>query len=125
REAPLRAQADGWVLKPALGRVGDMVAIRGVTAAADVKKAARWARLASRGWIAQRRFEAIPVETADGPRFPCIGVFVIDGRAAGAYGRLANKPLIDAASQDIAVLIARDAGSPAEPRPSPAEPASR
>lgn len=114
RDAPLRAEPEAWVLKPALGRVGDMVAIRGVSAATDVKKAARWARLAPRGWIAQRRFEAIPVETAEGPRYPCIGVFVIDGRAAGAYGRLAARPLIDAAAQDIAVLITRDAAEPGE-----------
>lgn len=119
RARPARAELDAWVLKPALGRVGDMVAIRGVSAAGQIRRAERLARLAPRSWVAQRRFEAVPVETADGPRYPCIGVFVIDGRAAGAYGRLAPRPLIDAGAQDIAVLVAR---GPADAAPARAEP---
>jgi hypothetical protein len=38
---------------------------------------------------------------------PCIGVFVVDGRACGAYGRLAERALIDSAARDVAVLVAR------------------
>jgi hypothetical protein len=32
-------------------------------------------------------------------------VYVIDGRAAGIYARVARKPLIDGRAQDAAVLI--------------------
>jgi hypothetical protein len=35
----------------------------------------------------------------------CVGVYTIDGRAAGAYARLAKRPLIDYASVDAAVLV--------------------
>jgi hypothetical protein len=43
--------------------------------------------------------------TRSGPRHLCIGVFVIDGRASGFYGRLAAGPIIEKHAQDIAVLV--------------------
>lgn len=96
---------DGWVLKAALGRVGDAVGLRGVTAADHWRRIRRDVRWHAGHWIAQRRFEAVPMPGPRGPVFPCIGVFVIDGRAAGAYGRVSHRPLIDDQAQDAAVLI--------------------
>ncbi len=104
-----RLDGDEWVLKPALGRVGDGVGIRGVVGGRDWRRIRREARSHPRHWAAQRRFEPLPLHTPDGPRNPCIGVFVIDGRACGAYGRIAERPLIDARSQDVAVLLAASA----------------
>jgi hypothetical protein len=37
--------------------------------------------------------------------YPSIGVYTVNGRVAGAYGRIAEKPLIDARARDAAVLI--------------------
>ena len=37
--------------------------------------------------------------------YPCLGVYTIDGRAAGIYGRIAPKPFIDYAAVDVAVLV--------------------
>jgi len=96
---------DGWVFKPALGRVGEDVAIRGVTRDdqwRQIRKSIRWH---AGDWIAQRRFEAVPLESPHGPAFPQVGVFTVDGAAAGIYGRLARRPLIDCWSQDVAVLL--------------------
>ncbi len=99
-------QKDGfWVVKPAFGRVGDSIGMRGVTQPKAWAKIARQVRRHPRFWVAQRRFEPVAVETPEGPRYPCIGVYVIDGRAAGIYGRIAPKPLIDHTAQDVAVLI--------------------
>ena len=50
---------------------------------------------------------AVAVPTAAGPRHICLGVFTIDGRAAGAYGRMAAKPLVDGYAEEIAVLLLR------------------
>jgi hypothetical protein len=36
--------------------------------------------------------------------YPCLGVFTVDGRAAGIYGRLSPRPVIDYAAVDAAVL---------------------
>lgn len=98
--------ADAWVLKPALGRVGDGVGLAGATAVGELLKIRREARRHPAEWAAQRRFVASPWMTADGARFPCLGVYVIEGRAAGVYGRAAPRPLIDAQARDVAVLVA-------------------
>jgi glutathionylspermidine synthase len=95
-----------WVLKPALGRVGEDIGLHGVTPEKSHARIRRDARRHHELWAAQRRFDALPWPTSDGPRFPCIGVYVIGGRAAGAYGRVCARPLIDALAQDIAVLVA-------------------
>jgi hypothetical protein len=58
-------------------------------------------------WIAQRRFDTLPLETCSGVRYACLGIFTLDGQAVGACGRIAAKPLIDHDAQDIAVLIRR------------------
>lgn len=96
---------EDWILKPALGRVGDGIGMHGVNTPREWETIAHAARRCPRWWAAQRRFQALAIETSDGPRFPCLGVFVIDGHAAGIYARLAARPLIDARSQDVAVLL--------------------
>ena len=96
---------DTWVLKPALGRVGERIGIRGVTAESDFQKIAQEARGNPQQWVAQERFEILPVMTPGGEKFPCIGVFTIGGKAAGFYGRIADKPIITQGAQDVAVLI--------------------
>ena len=55
-------------------------------------------------WVAQRKFDAVPMECDAGEMFPCVGVYTVDGRAAGAYGRVAPRPLIDWRAQDTAVM---------------------
>lgn len=106
RDAP--ARDGGWVLKPALGRVGEAIGLAGV-AEPKVHRSATWdARLHPGHWIAQRRFDSLPVETAAGAFHACIGVFTVDGRAAGAYGRVARRPLIDWRAQDAAVLVRQE-----------------
>lgn len=94
-----------WVLKPALGRVGDGIGMPGVTPAKELQRIRRDLFWHPRAWVAQRRFEAIALATDDGPRFPCIGVYTVNDRVVGAYGRLARRPIIDSKAQDIAVLI--------------------
>ena len=95
-----------WVLKPALGRVGEDVAIAGVTPAQDSMRIERDVRRHPSHWIAQRRFAATPLTVGATQRFPGIGVYTVNGRAVGAYGRLAERPLIDSHARDAAVLIA-------------------
>lgn len=111
RSAPWR-RGEEWVLKPALGRVGEAIGLRGVTPEKEWRAIARSARWRPGAWAAQRRFEAVPIETPDGPRHVCLGVFTVDGRAAGIYGRLAPLPLIAMRAQDVAVLIARQEEPP-------------
>ena len=94
---------EGYVLKPTWGRVGDGVCIDGVTER-RLARQSRWsARAFPREWLLQRRFHSVPL----GGRgvHACIGVYVVDGRAAGAYARVSPRPLIDGRAQDAAVLL--------------------
>src|SRR5262249_48164736 len=98
----------GWLVKAALSNTGDEVGIR---AFMEERKwrGVRWdVRLRPGRWVAQRRFDSLPLETPVGPLHGCVGVYTIDGRAAGAYARLAQRPLIDYAAVDAAVLITEE-----------------
>jgi glutathionylspermidine synthase len=97
--------SDEWVLKPALGRVGEDVLIGGVTPPQDARRIERDVRRHPQHWIAQRRFIATPMRVGGSERYPSIGVYTVNGRVAGAYGRIAEKPLIDGRARDAAVLI--------------------
>lgn len=105
REVPWKRDA-GWVIKPALGRVGEGVGIPGVTPPKEWRRIARACSWFPGHWVAQRRFEPVPMETDDGPVYPCVGVFTIDSRACGAYGRISRTPLIDQHAMEAAVLVA-------------------
>jgi hypothetical protein len=93
------------VLKPALGHEGRDVGIDGVTEPAAWSAIRRAAARDPDAWAAQRRFAVPELPTPEGPLYPCLGVYVIDGRAAGAYGRAGVRPLIDDRSREVAVLV--------------------
>jgi glutathionylspermidine synthase len=94
----------GWLLKAAFANNGDEVHDRTWARPRAWRQAARAARLGPGQWVAQRRFDPLPVGTPDGMMYPCLGVFTVDGRAAGIYGRLSPRPVIDYAAVDAAVL---------------------
>jgi hypothetical protein len=110
-----RVDPTGFVLKPVWGRIGEGVVIDGATSAAAARHARWMARLFPKSWCLQRRFESIPLReelgfTVDAAQerrhcHACIGVYVIDGRAAGAYARVAPRALMDGRAQDAAVLL--------------------
>jgi hypothetical protein len=97
---------DGCVFKPAFGRVGDMIKMHGLTTAKENLKIDKAIRRYPKLWVAQKRFEAVPLTSSLGDFFPCIGVYTLNASVIGAYGRIARRPLIDHLAQDAAVLIA-------------------
>jgi glutathionylspermidine synthase len=107
RQAPWRTD-DAWLVKSALSNTGDDVCIRELLPAREWRRTCRAARLWPSRWLAQRRFQSVAVETPRGPMHACVGVYAIDGRAAGAYARLAPRPLIDFAAVDAALLVEDD-----------------
>jgi hypothetical protein len=70
-----------------------------------------WARLLRRakrdslGWVAQQRFETLALQSIVGPVKPCVGVFVIAGRAAGAYVRLSRNQVTNAYALEAPLFI--------------------
>jgi len=105
RDVAWRSSPD-WIIKPAFGRVGEGVGILGVTASDEMRQIGRAARFWPSGWVAQRRFHIRPIDMSGTQVFPCLGVYTLDTRVVGAYGRLAPVPLIDARAADAAVLAA-------------------
>ena len=105
RDSPWRT-SDEWIVKPALGRVGEGIGMRDVVSPTEMNKIRRQVRWWPQAWVAQRRFNAVPVEIGGARVFPCLGVYTLDARVVGAYGRLASVPLIDARAADAAVLAA-------------------
>jgi glutathionylspermidine synthase len=105
RDVPRRS-TDEWVLKPALGRVGEDVLVPGVLDRKRDRQIRRAARFWPSQWVAQRRFQVVPLEIAGERRYPCLGVYTLDARVVGAYGRVASRPLIDSQAEDAAVLVA-------------------
>jgi Glutathionylspermidine synthase preATP-grasp len=108
REGSAWRSADDWVIKPALGRVGEGIGLRGVTAAKDWRALERAAARHPELWVAQRRFEPTCLHVGAERLYPCVGVFTVGTRVAGAYGRLARRAIIDWRAQDVAVLAATD-----------------
>lgn len=106
--------SDEWLLKPSLGRVGEAIGWRGGVPEKQWRAIRRSARWFPRDWIAQRRFQSIPMETPDGPRHLCLGVYTVEGRFAGIYGRCAARPLVNYLAQDCAVLVEADRLEPRE-----------
>lgn len=106
-ECPSTVDIDSqeWVLKPVFGRVGEDVAIANVTEPRAYQEILKDARRHPMNWVAQKRFASVPIETHFGNRYPCLGVFTVNEKAVGIYGRIASKPLIDHEAQDIAILV--------------------
>ncbi|MFO0591395.1 MAG: glutathionylspermidine synthase family protein [Polyangiaceae bacterium] len=104
RDAPWR-EGDDWALKLAYCNTGDSVAVRPAMKKAAWSRAAWRARLWPGRWVAQRRFRPVPVESPRGVVYPCIGVYTVNGRAAGIYGRLSRGLVISGAAMDAAVLV--------------------
>ncbi|HEX7861604.1 MAG TPA: glutathionylspermidine synthase family protein [Verrucomicrobiae bacterium] len=97
-----------WVFKPALGRVGDGIGIAGITREKELREIHRSMSFFASEWVAQQRFQMIPVETPLGPQHVCLGVYTVNGLAAGIYGRCSASPIINHTARDVAVLLAAD-----------------
>ena len=97
---------DSWLVKSALCDCGDTVAMRSLLSDDQWRSAARAVRRSPGSWVAQKRFATCPLQSPAGTIYPCVGVYAVNGRPAGIYGRFSRSPLIDFAAVDVAVLIA-------------------
>jgi glutathionylspermidine synthase len=121
RHAAWHAYREAWALKPAFGRVGDLIGMAGVTTGEDWLEIRKSVEKRPDLWVAQKRFRTMPVETPAGKMFPCIGVYTVNGRVTGAYGRLGWTPIVNHIALDAPVFIAPAiATTPREQAPSPA-----
>jgi glutathionylspermidine synthase len=99
---------ENWLLKTAMCNNGDSVNVRELMPRAQWLRTRLAAQLSPGNWVAQRRFESVPLSTPIGPRHICVGVYTVNGQAAGAYARLSRKPVIDFEAVDVALLLEDD-----------------
>jgi glutathionylspermidine synthase len=104
RDAPWRSD-DGWLLKTALCNTGDTVSIRSRMSSAQWRRVEWDVFFRRNSWVAQRRFNTLPIETPMDSMYPCIGVYTLNGRACGAYARLARTEVVDFSAMDVALLV--------------------
>lgn len=97
-----------WVLKEAFSNTGDSIHMHEAASARSWETVKRAALKHPERWVVQRKFDAAPVWSELGWVYPCIGVFTINGEAAGAYTRVGLRPVIDYKAMDVALLIAEE-----------------
>jgi glutathionylspermidine synthase len=102
-----KGEWDEWVLKASYSNTGDKVHIVGLISGQKQRKLVRKAQSQPMKWVAQRRFETLSLDSCRGPMYPCIGVFVIDGRATGAYVRLSSGQVTDSTAKEAPLFISR------------------
>jgi hypothetical protein len=98
---------DEWVLKTSYSNNGDSIFMREFTPKNTWLRVALESRLNPSAWLAQKRFHPAQLRTPIGPVYPCVGVYTINGKTAGAYGRLAHKAWVDFTAVDAAILVER------------------
>lgn len=107
RDAPWSSD-ESWLLKTAMCNNGDTVCMRDLMSHKAWLRSHMSVRLSPGQWIAQRRFQSVPVSAPVGSRHICIGVYTVNGRTEGAYARLSEKPVIDYSATDVALLLKDD-----------------
>lgn len=97
---------EGFIFKPACGRVGEDISIKEACSKEEYKKIIKDVRRHPKRYLAQKMFKSKPIIADDGEQFHvCLGSYSVDGKHAGYYARLSKLPRIDSNAQDIPVLI--------------------
>lgn len=96
----------GYIYKPAYGRVGEKIAIKEACSEKEYQKIMSEVSLFPKRYIAQKKFISKPLIDSEGKEHHvCLGSYTIDGKHAGFYARISNVPRIDSNAEDIPVLI--------------------
>jgi len=98
--------SEEWIYKYAMGRVGDGISMKGAVTEKELKEINKAVRRNPKEWVAQKKFNSLPL--GEDKLHLCAGVFTVDGKAAGFYGRASGYNLIDSNAADIPILIKKE-----------------
>ena len=97
---------EGFIFKPAYGRVGERISIKEACNPEEYKKIMLDVKLHPSRYIAQKKFISREIESTNGEKFHvCLGSYSVEGKHAGYYARISKTPRIDSNAADIPVLI--------------------
>ena len=97
-----------WVLKGTFSNTGDEVKLGAEITDKGWSRLLQEAQRHHEHWVAQRRFETVPIDFEQGALFPCIGVYTINGKACGAYLRLSSGQVTDHRARESALLASEE-----------------
>jgi hypothetical protein len=98
-------ERERWVLKRAFGRMGDSVVIGALVSEAVWAASLAEAVRAPAEFCIQERFDVRPLSFEAGVLYPAVGAFLVNGRFAGYYSRVAPQPLITHEAFHVATLV--------------------
>ncbi len=101
---------EGYIFKPACGRVGEKISIEESCVGTEYKDILKEVKRHPKRFLAQKKFISQPVKDPEGEEYHvCLGSYAVDGKHAGYYARISETPRIDSNAADIPVLICGDA----------------
>jgi len=101
---------EGFIYKPACGRVGEKIGIQEACIGDEYKKILAEVKAHPKRFLAQKKFHSRPVIGEKGEEYHvCLGSYTVDGKHAGYYARISDTPRIDSNAADIPVLICGEA----------------
>ena len=97
---------EGYIYKPACGRVGEKISIKEACSGDEYKKILADVKKHPKKYLAQKKFHSLPLLGQNGEEFHvCLGSYTVEGAHAGYYARISTTPRIDSNAADIPVLI--------------------
>ena len=100
---------EGYIFKPACGRVGEKISIKEACRGNEYKQILSDVQKHPKKFLAQKRFDSQPLVDANGEEYHvCLGSYAVNGAHAGYYARISDLPRIDSHAADIPVLIEGD-----------------
>ena len=105
RREAYREERERWVLKRAFGRMGDAVVLGSLVSAVEWDRALEGAALEPKSYCIQERFRVRSVPFGSGPLYPALGAYLVNGRFAGYYSRVASRPFITHEAPHVATLV--------------------
>lgn len=100
---------EGYIYKPACGRVGEKISIEEACRGDEYKKILSDVKRHPKKYLAQKKFHSRPLTGENGENYHvCLGSYMVNGAHAGYYARISTTPRIDSNAADIPVLIEED-----------------
>ena len=97
---------EGYIYKPACGRVGEKISIKESCSKEEYKKILKDVKRHPKKYLAQKKFISKPLVGENGEEFHvCLGSYAVEGKHAGFYARISETPRIDSNAADIPVLV--------------------
>lgn len=100
---------DGYIYKPACGRVGEKISIKEACSDEEYQKILKDVKKHPKLYLAQKKFISKALKDENNNEYHvCLGSYTVDGKHAGYYARISKKNRIDSNAADIPVLIEGD-----------------